>query len=414
MPSRHERLFEELGIATDAPALNPFSELGIDPAFAAELLRADVSGKDMELMARNAYRTLSRLYHPDSGAHPDTDRFQRLKEAEKMIVGADRSRMMRWAKTDRAPASSSREAKLRENNKALLERSSEALERTMRLGHHALHYSELTWSQGLLAQRGDMLLLIREDEQNPGISVHRGHTMTHNNPLPSDAEEKARALRPQELDFMGVQRFLQENDSFGLRPGTRIGLYMDEVGRTSILEDDLAFTMDVTAPVAAYREEYDGRKITSKERIEDDLEEWSKTGIPTLHMTKVPTKTTKKPIPVQSTIFPSNRRGFEPWRLPHEVVGHVGDPEFKNRIRKHRQTGAQAIASSARSSGGATYFNINAVPTETLITEDAQYSPLLVTGQDLLLFDTEHRMPALTDVKIMGVIGSHAGSAGEY
>ncbi len=413
MPSKRDRLFEELGLTDEAPALNPFAELGIDPAFASELLRSDATGKDMELMARNMYRTLSRLYHPDSGAHPDSERFQRLKEAETLIVGADRARMMRWAKTDR-PVSSNREAQLREQNNALLERSSEALERTMRLGHHALHYSELAWSQGLLAQRGEMLLLLREDDQNGGISVHRGHTMTHNNPLPSEDDSAARTPRTQELEFMGVQRFLQDNDSFDIQPGTRIGLYMDEVGRTSILEQDLAFVMDVTAPIATYREEYDGRKIKSKERIDDDIEEWSKTGIPTLHMTDVPLKKSMKPIPVQSTIFPSERRGFEPWHLPHEVIGHVGDPEFKQRIRKHRQTGAQAIASSIRSSGGATYFNINPVPTRTLITEDAQYSPLLVTGRDLLLYDPDHRMPALTDVKIMGVIGSHAASSGEH
>lgn len=416
MSTKRRRMFEELGLLSEELPTNPLHDLGIEPGFARTLLGESAAEKrDLELVAKSTYRALSRLYHPDTGDQPNSDKFHGISSALKQIEDASPSQLLRWCKVERGSASSQAVSSLKEQNQQLLEQASEVIGRTLRLGNHALHYSQLSLSQGLLAQRKGMPLLIRNDTETGTINVQRGVVLNREEAFMDDADDAYDAEEDEvliETRAMNFHRFLSNHDSFGIPNGSRIALYMDEAGRASILEPDLSFVMDVSGPIAKHRQENANKKKRTKERIVDELgKKWSKAGIATLQ-TAIVGLDNIRDAEMQTTIFPRDKRGYETWSIPMEVVGHVSNAEHLKR-KSVQKTGARAIASSVYTPSSAAYFDLTAIPVEQLIVGDADYSPLLVSAQDLLLYNPEIQMPVLTDAKILGIIGSHSDSSSE-
>jgi hypothetical protein len=54
------------------------------------------------------------------------------------------------------------------------------------------------------------------------------------------------------------------------------------------------------------------------------------------------------------------------------------------------------------------HFNLLATQSQQLLEQDPGYSPLLKPDTSLLMFDPINRLPVITDVKVMGMIGNNS------
>lgn len=397
MASRQSRLFEELNLREVAEPTNPYEILGIDPDFARQLLKEDPGGDALKVFASGIHRILSRRYHPDTLNTGNRERFQAITDAEDRIQTAASSSLSRWSRVERT-AKSAKLEQLTAEREALIGHFAGMVTTNMEAGWKPQHFSQLTWTQGLLLERNRKRYLMRHQEN--GMRVTQGISATNSGALPLEVKEAG----------FSFESFLKVHD-FDLQPGTAIAAYIDEKGRASILSPDLTFLMDVTGPVNQYRE---NRKTFSKDTLADlaGVDSWLRAEYPVLFQTTVP-GATDTPTEGLTTVFPEHlgSRVDDPrstnWDMDLEVVGSLSEVNYFARMRHAKQTGAAAIRAAKRTQGR-NYFKLATLPTRQLVEDDAGYTPLLSAGNSLLLYDPNLGMPVATDAKIIGLIGSNS------
>lgn len=378
MASR-QRLFTELGLLDETEEVNPYETLGIDAGFAQELLKEDPSGSTLRSVTGAISRVLSRQYHPDVGETADVERFRLVQAAHESVTNATPTELRRWSKVERV-ASSIRLEKMREASNARVEGTSELVRLNMELGHDPRHFSQLRWTQGVLARHNKATLLLRTQQQ--GLDIVRGQHVTD-------------GLSGQPLgSFHG---FMHQQSYFGVEPGTRTATYIDGKGRATLLRSDLGFIMDITAPVQSFAK----RRARSKTPEEAS---WARSEDPLLITTTFPEADFATPAETQLVVFSGkNRRLATKWELPLDISGSVADPSFYKRIRHRSVVGAFALTGP-----GAQQSHFNVIPTSTqeMVDQDAGYSPLVTPGNSLVLYDQHNRVPVATDVRILGMLGN--------
>jgi hypothetical protein len=398
--SKQRRLFEDLGLIDQPTEANPYETLGLDQTFANNLLKEDPSGAALQFIAGALHKALSRRYHPDIPDTGDEDRFRAINEADTRITEASSAALVRWSKTERLNSASTSQVKgLQAERAAILGRAAELLQADLELGNHPQHFSQLSSAQGILLQRANTPLLMRQQPEG-GMQVLMGRV--------SDLSKARATGNAQVFDF---RAFLKQNDSFGLEPGTKIVTYIDDEGRASILKPDLTFIMDITDPVAKKRQKRE--KLSHAQRGEvSNKDFWSRSDDPLLFITSVPEAQNAQKPETQLVLFPSwagppGGGASLAWNIPMDTVGSVADQDFFGRMKHNKATENIAL------SGGATkrtmsHFNLLAAQTRQLLEHDPGYSPLLRAGNSLLLYDAANRVPVITDAKVMGMIGNNS------
>ncbi len=401
MTSRRRQLFEELGLTTGEAPTNPYNTLGLDPEFARKLLQEDPTGAALKTVTSGLHRALSKIYHTDrEGADPA--KYDEVVKADQKINLASGSALLRWSRAER-PGSVPQAKKMQEQQAALLGRAANILQTTVELGQHPHHFSQLHLAQGVLMRRGARTLLMRSGAED-GVQIIPGTTTALN-----DGNSIKAVDRPSHaFDF---RSFMNAHDSFGIEPETDIVTYVNERGRTSILRPDLTFMMDITDPVADYRRR---RQAASNDlfRQKGSLSDlWLRTADPLLYISRIPAvgdyrDSTAQIVQFTSWLGPKRSGKSLARELTMEAAGSVGDPNFYNKVRNDRVAGALALSGTGASSE-TSYFNTIALPSERLIELGIDYSPLMTTGNSLLLRDISTNLPVVTDAQVVGMIGSN-------
>lgn len=362
----------------ETPETNPYESLGLDTSFVDELLKEDVEGDAVRIVAGGMFRILSRRYHSDVPETGDAERFRELKGASERIDAATPGQLRRWTKVERV-ASAIQIGKMREEASKRVGKVSELVQLNMELGANPRHFSQLRWAQGVLLHQNRSTLLARAD--NRGLEVTRGDRLS--------AHSTA-----------SFQGFMAKNKFFGLEPGKRYAAFIDETGRTSLLESDLAYIMDVSDPVDRFR----NRKKKESERELDEL--WARSDEPLLLTSQVPTAEKEgEQTSDQIVIFRDTIRNVPTkWRIDMSVSGSTSNPNFFRRIRHRNTTGAVALGGSTSSQ--TSHFNVIPTSVEEMAEQGAGYSPLIDPGTSLVLFDPINRTPVATDTRILGMIGN--------
>lgn len=394
------RIFEELGLLNEPEPTNPYKTLGLDPAFAGELLREDPSGEMIRLAAGALRQALAKRYHPDVPKTGNADRFREIDEANSRIQEAQEQQgqkitLARWSRVEQSGVPSSQLEKARTERESLVTHAAELFQTNLELGNHPQHFSQLQWTQGALLQRGSSALLLQQLPEG-GVQIARGDSL-------KIGEVKQSLEESQAFDFPA---FLRQHELFGLEPGSKIVAYVDQEHRASILAPDLSFIMDITVPVTEHREK--------RKRIpqgQNDPSFWARARSPVLFITSVPVAsqvtTPKTQIITFSDIKDSARSAA--WELPLEVAGTVSDQDFFNRMRYTKNVGATAIVGNAQYT--MQHFNLIATPARKFIENDPKYSPVLLNGSSLVLYDPTNDTPVVTDAKVIGMIGSNSRAA---
>jgi hypothetical protein len=339
--SKQRRLFEELGLVDQAQEANPYEVLGLDPDFAHNLLSEDPSGAAVQFVAGALHKALSRRYHPDVPATGDSDRFRQINDADARIGEASVASLARWSKKEKTVLSGQLKNAQAERT-ALINRVSELLQADLELGNHPQHFSRLDSAQGVLLQRGNVPMLMRQIP-NGGTDVLMGRV--------TDLDNAKATGNPQVFDF---RAFLRQHQSFGLAPGSDIVAYIDETGRASILQSDLTFIMDITDPVAKQRKKRESESQKDKlTKSATTTGSW-RADDPVMFITQIPrTARTKKPagqlITFASWMGPRQGGQDLKWKLPLDVVGTVTDQGFFNRMRHNKATENIAISGTEHS-----------------------------------------------------------------
>lgn len=378
MPPRKRQLFEDLGLMEETPETNPYESLGLDASFVDELLKEDAEGDAVRIVASGLFRVLSRRYHSDVPETGDPERFQELKSANSRIDAATPAQLKRWTKVERV-ASGIQLNRVREEADKRMGKVSEMVQLTMELGGSPRHFSQLRWAQGVLLHQNRSTLLARADDQ--GLEVTRGD------------RESAHTT----ASFQG---FMQSHKFFGLEPGKRYAAFRDETGRTTLLESDLRYIMDISDPVDAFSK----RKRKANEREADEL--WAQSTEPLLITSQVPDHTKEaEQTADQLVIFRDAMHNIPTkWRIDMQVGGSIANPNFFRRMRHRNSVGAVALSSSTSVQAG--HFNVIPTSVTEMAEQDAGYSPLIDPGTSLVLFDPTNRTPVATDTRILGMIGN--------
>lgn len=380
---KHHKLFEELGILDQSPPFNPYETLGLDPNFANEILKERDGLATLRAAATALYRVLAKRYHPDVAGTGDEQRFHEITQANERIEDADKETLVRWSRKEEY-ADRSATKRIKDERQKLVQEFTELFQDNIELGNHPDHFSQLAWGQGLLLQRANLPYLLHPSESG-GISIVRGH-------------KEQEIMNQNALD---LARFLSQYDSFGLEPGEIVGAYITSE-RASLVDQELHFIMDITDPIAHYR----GRRKFIKVGTPDPDGFWTRSEDPLLIRTTV---LDKKSAPQQSAnqmiVFSDNDESPS-WNLPFEVVGVLQNSKIFNRIRHRGNQDAQALESIQKR--GSAYFKMAASPVHLLIEKESQYSPLLGGRGSLVLYDTDNRMPIITDISVLGLIGSNS------
>lgn len=384
MASKHHRkLFEELGLLDQAPAPNPYETLGLDPGFANEILKEKDGIETLRAAATALHRMLAKRYHPDMIDTGNEQRFRNISQANESIKGADKETLVRWSKKEqRVDQAAIKRAK--SERQELVQDFTELFQDNIELGNHPDHFSQLAWSQGLLLQRANIPYLLHPSASG-GVEITRGH------------REQELGMNP---DAISAPRFLLQYGSFGLEPGEAVGVYLTPE-RASLVDEELRFIMDVTDPISKYR-----KKRTFKGRPADSSDFWARAEAPLLIRTTVPDKNPTLKYPASQMIVFSDNTKSPSWNLPLEVVGTLHNPKIFNRVKHRANQETEALTS--RHKQRSAYFSMTVAPTELLIEGDSQYSPLLGKRGSLVLYDTENRMPVITDASVLGMIGSNS------
>lgn len=403
MPSSRDRLFDELGLRDVEEPTNPLTDLFIDAAAAQELLVDDDSGETLRLVAKSIARVLARKYHPDTGENPDTDRLEEVTAAKEKIIEASPAALRRWTRQPGVRRSGeSRESK--EARERLTANAVNILQSSIELGSHPEHFGQLRWSQGVIGERNGNLLLLRQTQAD-GLQV-----------LGGTAFGSAAMLDEGEIKFSladvsrDVRDFFRRKDNFGLAPETPYMLYIDENGRASLLSRDLKFLMDITGPIAEIHEQRDA--LSNKERSDIGTKDlWARNRNPLLISSRMPGKLAGVPV-TRAVQFPtaisySNRDVAAAWVLPFSVAGSISDTGFFGKFKHNQKSGALEITAS-QGVEGAGMFNLLGVPTEALLSQNPGYTPLVSPKNRLVLFDDERKMPIVTDLQIVGLLGNDA------
>lgn len=362
-----------------AQETNPYETLGIDAEFAQNLLKEDPSGSTLQFVTGGMYRVLSRQYHPDAGKTGDAERFRPIKTAHESIASATPAELRRWSKVERV-ASSIRLDKLREESNARVNDAAELVQLNMELGHDPRHFSQLQWTQGVLVHHNKATLMLRTNSR--GIEMQRGQRYAEGQSVQSAGSFHA---------------FMHRFNYFGIAPETRTATYIDEKGRATLLQSDLRFIMDITAPVQNFIS-----RRHSAANPEADL--WARSKQPTLITTTFPGRGPRTDEETQFVTFSEkNRIAKMASELPLEVAGSIADPNFYRRIRHRASLGLLALKGS-----GAQHSHFNIIPTsvQEMIDQKAGYTPLILPGNALALYDQQHRMPIATDVRVLGMLGN--------
>lgn len=359
--------------------VNPYETLGIDAEFAQNLLKEDPSGSTLQFVTGGMYRILSRQYHPDAGKTGSAERFQPIKNAHESIANATPTELRRWSKVERV-ASSIRLDKLREESNARVNDAAELVQLNMELGHDPRHFSQLRWAQGVLVHHNNATLLLRTTPR--GIEMQRGQRYSE-----GQASQSAKSFHT----------FMHRSGYFGIEPGIRTATYVDEKGRATLLESDLRFIMDITAPVQNFI-----NRRHSVANPEADL--WAHSKKPILITSTVPERRSYIDEETQFTAFSEkNRIAKMASELPLEVSGSIADPNFYRRIRHRASVGLLALKGSE-----AQHSRFNVIPTsvQEMIDQKAGYTPLVLPGNALTLYDQQNRLPIASDVRVLGMLGN--------
>lgn len=378
MPPRRRQLFEDLGLMEETPETNPYESLGLDANFVDELLKEDVEGDAVRIIAGGMFRILSRRYHSDVPETGDATRFQEIKSASTRIDDATPGQLRRWTKVERV-ASSIQLGKIRDQANERVNKVSELVQLNMELGSSPRHFSQLRWAQGVLLHQNRSTLLARAGSQ--GLEITRGD-------------------RQSAHSTTSFQGFMKRNRFFGLEPGMRYAAFIDETGRTTLLESDLAYLMDISDPVDKFR----NRKRKETEKEADEL--WAQSSEPLLLTSRIPGFGEEdEQTPDQMVIFRDTIRNIPTkWHVDMNVSGSISNPNFFRRIRHRNTIGAAALSGSANTQ--ASHFNVIPTSVEEMAEQDAGYSPLVDPGTSLVLFDPINRAPVATDTRILGMIGN--------
>jgi hypothetical protein len=406
MASKRAKLLQELGLLAEDTKPNPYGVLGLQPGFIHNLLREDPSGTTLRFITNGVARVLTRVYHSDNPKTGNDDRFTAIDDAKLRIDAASPDALLRWAKADGA-ATTAANNRLLEQREAVATRAAELVRNNIELGNHPQHFSQLAWSQGVLVQRKDTSVLIRPYADG-GLQARQGQvSMLDQDRGPLDP-------RSQASDF---HNFLRRYGSFGLEPGSKIATYIDENGRASILNADLGFLMDITAPVERHRAKRRRRLYQNVGTAADTSDVWSRSADPLLMVTSVPYAENAEGAAAQITYFPqrmgtAHKSGTHmnlTWDLSMEVAGSTNEDLFRKIRYSSGAVGAAAIA-GANTRQASNHFGLVAIPTTHIIEHDAGYSPLIAPGSALLLYDEASRMPVVTDTQIVGMIGNGAAA----
>lgn|GEM_PF-3392053 len=381
-PRNRNRIFEELGLLAEPAQENPYEVLGIHPVKARELLAEDPSGGTLREFANRTHRWLAQHYYEDVGRKGDRAQFERVTAADQRVKDASGAALRRWLD---APALSAQNQKQQAEQVAVMQRAVALVQQNMELGTHPDHFSQTRWSQGVLLQRRTGALLLREHVEG-GVRVQ-------------PADEPQFDVRNSAADFHG---FLDRHGAFGIEPGTKIAAYLDESGRASLLTSKLGFMMDITNPVAAHRD-----VLHEQWR---DLGHWANSTNPLLIATEVSEQADRSRLKTKMTAFPSAVTGragtrVKAWDLDMQVAGTVEDAAYFRRARVAKPSGAAALSGGERTTA-TNYFGVLATTTLELVAREAGYTPLVAPGNALLLFDNGHNVPVVTDVSVIGMLGS--------
>jgi hypothetical protein len=375
-------VFEELGLLEEAAPVNPYDILGLNPGSARELIGLDNTGDSLRIVVSGLHRAMSRLYHPDTGKTANVDRFGEITRAKEQIDTASAATLLRWSKQESSPGNSAVK-RLQESHAAQLGQIGEMLLRGFDSSLDPKHFAKLEWAQGLLIRRDTNTALVRQKEDG-GLQMQL-------------AKSSWVAGRPQVEDF---HNFLENHQNFGIEPGTDIAVFIDENKRSSILSSDLTFMMDVTGPIRELQ-----RVMSRKQEIKEKDLGWSHMTAPTLTTTTI--RRSRNNLPrLQQTIFSNGREGTESiWDIPFEVAGSFENNKLFNQVKHSKAAGAAALMGSSSYATGS-FCNFSALPITRLSEPSVGYTPLLQSGNSLMLYDTEHSFPVVTDALVVGVIGS--------
>ncbi|HWB39209.1 MAG TPA: hypothetical protein VG604_03105 [Candidatus Saccharimonadales bacterium] len=400
---KQQNLFEELGVLTEAEPVNPYHTLGIDPNFVRDLLQEDPSGKAVRTFASAAYRGLSQLYHPDNS--PDNaDKFRTITGARDQITEATTDGLSRWSRVQRASRAVSLDS-LSARVELVLNQSAETIQSTMRFGRDPLHFTQERWAQGILLEHGSGLLLARRSIDDAGLRVTKAVDLS------TDRIQRIPAGDNKEVLF-DFRNFLDNHDSFGIEPGAPVRAFVDG-DRATILNDDLSFMMDVSEPVADFRRIREMTRGRDDQRVGGE-DAWLRRSSPSMYRTSSGgTKASQRPLKIW--VFQEHIRADEQtshdlgWNIPFFSAGSVA-PNYYQKMKHSKESGRLALRSAQLARHEHAYFNWLPVTVRSLIDENASYSPVIATGNSLLLYDAASDAPIATDTKIIGLLGNNAYS----
>ncbi len=397
--SRSRRLFEELNLISETEQRNPFGVLGLDREYVADLLKDDPNGEIVKFTADALYRAAARRLHPDMSGTANVEKFRQIDEARDRITKASRALLLQWSKEEKV-VSSHQVERVRSAHNLLLERSTDMLQKNLEFGNHPKHFSRLEWSQGVLLQRNKTPLLMRRQLNGDNLHILKGQV--------SMPRPEAVHVNKQLAHF---QNFLQSYELFGLPPDSKVVAYIDEEGRASLLEPDLTFIMDITDPI---QRERDPKNSSSRTLLTDDdlgADAWLRMPHPTMLVADVahPGVANGQLIQFPSQVSHNRTRQSYEWHLPLEVAGTLANTNLFARM-KHTAKNTPSLMSSARKQT-VSYFNLAATPTHSLLEQEAGYTPLLLEGNSLLLYDSVDHLPIMSDAEVIGMIGSNSQSS---
>jgi hypothetical protein len=396
LASRQNEIFAELGVLDEPEPVNPYVALGIDANFADQLLKEDRSGAALKSYSNGVYRLLTRRYHADIQDTANPERFREITDAIEKIESANRSALSRWSRLGR-PAVSLQFDKVRKENEEVINRTTELIQTDLENGHDPNHYSQIAWAQGLLVGSRNLTFLMRRVGHG-GMSIIFGQKQ----PLTSGGRAKG------ENQSIDIQTFLRTNKNFGLPADTQLSVYIDENGRSTILDPSLRFLMDITDPIARYRsrrERYTNAKLN--EIGSSDL--WSRAKDPIIFITTTSSvENQKKAVETSIISFPRQiQEATTIWHIPYEVAGSFADDSFFRRMRATSRSGQLALngGTAAAETRGFTFVSAK---TRSLVDQDVGYTPVMQPGNSLMMYDSTLRIPIATDAKVIGILGSNS------
>ena len=396
------QFFETLGLMGEPPAEpepTPLELVGLEPGFARDLLTTDPSGDILRGVIAVVARRLMQAGHPDTSEGDRSDLYTRGARAAALLKEArDVTTLTGWVRNTQGgrPATSGPSPRMVEELRSEVAAANSRFAEVIKDGFDAianpLHYSRIALTRGVLGRRQDDSFLITQHPD--GVAVLRSqHYATRR-----VGGTAVTAIEHQR----GFTNFMDRNGWFGIPSDQQVHVLVDRSGQTTVLDRTYGFMMDISGPVVEMRSRYNsllrhGSEIESLSRYL-----WC-TG-PGAQLYSAARPSDASLTPVTSVLKFSGRSSATKPAMPAYIVGSIADRDV---FTASRRTGFQPALGAGNQQRVQRDFNTFGVPDAQLAQWTTHtYSPVVHAGNLLLMYDSSLGMPVITDIEVVGVLGS--------